>query len=109
MDDELTIPDFLRRAPLTADEAMKLRRKQRRECRYGRPALSQADRKVNRDREGRPLPRNMDAASWALLAELEKTERVKQKAAKQERFRILAAERAERARIKREAKAATEA
>jgi hypothetical protein len=54
----------------------------------------------------------MEASSWALLAEIDKADKIKEKedeAAKNERFRILAAERAERARIKREAKAAQKA
>jgi hypothetical protein len=51
----------------------------------------------------------MDAGSWALLAKIEAAAVVKGKedeAAKKERFRILGAERAAQAAIKRAAKAA---
>lgn len=104
-DDLLEIPAFLRRDPLTPKEQDKLRR----EYRNIRPAaISPAERKVNRDKFGRLLPQSMDAGSWAILSEIENAETAKRKedeAAKNERFQILAAKRAERAAIKRAVRA----
>jgi hypothetical protein len=108
----LDIPDFLRREPLTPEQLSKLRRKTAKLADENRPAIPQADFKVNRDSEGRPLPRNMDAGSWALLRSIEKENKVKEKedeAAKKERFRLLAAERAEARAIKKAAREAHKA
>ena len=115
MDDGLDIPEFLRRKPETRDEQAKRLRRMRREARGEvRPVVTPpaGAYKVQYDKRGHPLPRNMEASSWALLAEIDKADKIKEKedeAAKNERFRILAAERAERARIKREAKAVQKA
>lgn len=109
MDDGLDIPEFLRRESPTPEELEKLRRKWRREDHERRPVMPAADYKVNRDRQGRPLPRSMDATSWALLAEIEKAERVKEaekQAASNEFFRVKAAERAEIRAVKKAAKEA---
>jgi len=63
-------------------------------------------RKIERDREGRPLPASLDDAGRALLRQIEKADTAKQKADDKERFRILAAQRAEKAAIKKAAKEA---
>jgi len=110
MDDGLDIPEFLRRKPPTPEEQAKLRRKWEREAKTIRStAVPQTDFKLKLDKQGRALPRSMDAGSWALLAEVEKADKIKEKenkAAENERFRLLAIERKERAAIKRAAKEA---
>ena len=68
--------------------------------------------KIERDSEGNPLPRGIDDSTRAFLAEIEKGRRAKAKEAdakKNERFRVLAVERAEKAAIKRAAKEAAKA
>lgn len=87
----------------------KLRRKG-----YGRRAAAMPsggdDYVVNRDKQGRPLPRHMDAGSWAVLAIVERDEKVKAKeteAEKDERFRLIEVARQEKAAIKRAAKEAS--
>ncbi len=107
MDDGLDIPEFLRLEAPTPEDQKRLRRKWAREAREASAAMiPPPDFKPNLDKHGRSLPLHMDAGSWALLAEIEKAERAKEKeneAAKKERFRILAAARAEKAAIKRPA------
>lgn len=109
MNDELDIPEFLRRPKPTPEEKKKLARKRAREAQPLAVLPPAARVKINRDKDGRPLPRGMDAGSWALLAKIEAAAVVKGKedeAAKKERFHILGAERAAQAAIKRAAKAA---
>lgn len=101
--DELDIPDFLRREPLTPEQAESLHRRMK----NWKPTLFRSDekRKVEYDREGHALPASLDAAGRALLHSMEKASAAKEKADKAERFRVLAVQRAEKAAIKKAAKA----
>jgi len=108
MKDELDIPDFL---DLRIPANLERWKEARRNWRPNGSAARAAEPKVNRDRAGNILPRGMDESSWAFLAQLEKADREKDKVAdaeKDERFRVLAVQRREKAAIRRAAKEASE-
>jgi len=104
MQDDLDIPEFLKRPPETAEQA-DARRKRMRNWKPKQSEIKEARVTQNFDREGRPLPRSMDEGSWALLRSMEKEAERKDKAQSAERFRLLKIERDEKRRIKAEAKA----
>jgi hypothetical protein len=107
MDDMLDIPEFLRRPAPTPEELAKLRRK-RPGTRVAAPDNN--GWKVKRDKDGNPLPKGMDESTKAYLESIAAAERVKAREAekaKQERFRVLAVARAEKAAIKKAAKEAS--
>jgi hypothetical protein len=62
--------------------------------------------KVERDAQGRALPKNLDAQSRALLREMEKTAAKEAAEAQAERLRLLQVARDEKARVRREAREA---
>jgi hypothetical protein len=70
-----------------------------------RKVKAEAKAKINRDSEGRSLPKNMDETSWAFLRAQEKETKAEVEADKAERFRFLEALRQEKARVKAAAKA----
>lgn len=70
-DDALDIPQFLRREPETLEQA-EARRQKYRSLRAVRPQDS--GEAIRRDSRGRPLPKSMEPASWALLRALEQAE-----------------------------------
>lgn len=107
--DMLDIPDFL---DLRIPENLARWKQARKDWRPSGRAAREAAPKVERDFEGNALPRNIDDSTRAFLASIEKGQREKAKEAeakKNERFRVLAVERAEKAAIKRAAKEAQKA
>jgi hypothetical protein len=109
MKDELDIPDFL---DLRIPENLERWKQARKDWRPSGRAAREAAPKVERDFEGNALPRNMDDSTRAFLASIEKAQRDKAKEAdakKDERFRVLAVQRAEKAAIKKAAKEASKA
>ena len=74
-----------------------------------RRVKAEAKATVNRDSEGRALPKHMDETSWAFLRAQEKEAKAAAVAAKAERDEIKEIERKAKAQIKAAAKAAKQA
>jgi len=100
MTDELDIPAFL-----DLSDPENLRRHKEARKTWKPSTIRAAEKaKINRDAQGRALPKNMDETSWAILRALEKDNAKAERDEKAERFRILAADKAEKKRIRDEAR-----